>query len=83
MNTNQNPYAMQDANFARMVAAMERDEAERDWWDEQYPDWRELSRDPEVRDTVAYNDVQDPEGGFIRRYGSDDPGRYFPGASGE
>lgn len=56
-NPNANPYAMQDANFARMQAALTRDEAERDFWDEHYPEWREQSRDPEVRDLIAEGDV--------------------------
>lgn len=67
-----------DPNSPENVAAQAREEA----WDAECPEWRELSLDPEARDTIAYNDVADPEGGFIRRYGSDDPGRYFPGASG-
>lgn len=60
----------------------ERAQAHAEAWDAECPEWRELSLDPERRSTVAYNDVADPEAGFVRRYGSDDPGRYYPGASG-
>ena len=61
----------------------ERAEAYSEYWDQREPMWHELSLPVELQPTVDYNSVEDPESGYVRRYGSDDPGRYFPGASGE
>ncbi len=52
-------------------------------WDAEVPDWDERSCHPEARRFVAEQDVADAHQGFVRRYGNDDPGRYYPGVNGE
>lgn len=51
-------------------------------WDDQCPDWETLSVDPESRSLVSESDVDQPDAAYVRRYGSDDPGRVIPGRDG-
>jgi len=54
-----------------------------DWWDENFPGWEILSQEPEDRREVPADEVDNAGIGYVRRYGSDDPGRYYPGVDGE
>jgi len=71
-------FADLDPNHPATERARLMDEA----WDENMPEWRELSSDPEDRRYVDYSDVSNPDEGFVTRYGNDH-GVYHEGAYGE